>query len=142
MLSLGDVELARLFLRPTCMSAHHSSDADVQSHAEQPQKPPKQQQQSLQLSSAALAAGSVLGLGVAASLNVAAAARGLEQSGAATQAGAGRIRLAAAGMPLRQTDWYPMLSSKQCADELCIRLTLRMEKPHNLKHCGCASHSH
>lgn len=112
------------------MSVHHSSDADA--HAEQPHA---QRQPQAPLSSAALAAGSVLGLGVAASLNVAAAARGVEQS--ALQAG--RIRLAAAGMPLRQTDWYPMLSSKQCGDELSIRLTLRMEKPHNLKHCGCAA---
>ncbi|KAK4472475.1 hypothetical protein MN116_003724 [Schistosoma mekongi] len=36
----------------------------------------------------------------------------------------------------RQPEWHKLQTSKNVPDDLQIQLTLRMEKPNNLKHCG------
>ncbi|CAI2723473.1 unnamed protein product [Schistosoma spindalis] len=36
----------------------------------------------------------------------------------------------------RQPEWYKLQTSKNVPDDLQLQLTLRMEKPNNLKHCG------
>lgn len=39
-------------------------------------------------------------------------------------------------MASRTPEWYKMQTSKNCPDDLRIQLTVRMDKPNNLKYCG------
>lgn len=45
-----------------------------------------------------------------------------------------------AGRPFRHTDCYAMHTTKHCPDQLHIKISLRMEKPSNLKYCGYVFH--
>ncbi|VDM26797.1 unnamed protein product [Hydatigera taeniaeformis] len=36
----------------------------------------------------------------------------------------------------RAPEWYKMQTSRNCPDDLRIQLTIRMDKPSNLKYCG------
>ncbi|VDD79190.1 unnamed protein product, partial [Mesocestoides corti] len=48
----------------------------------------------------------------------------------------GRVVLNPTCMGSRVPEWYKMQTSRNCPDSLEIQLTIRMDKPNNLKYCG------
>ncbi|KAH9285059.1 Calcium-dependent secretion activator 1 [Echinococcus granulosus] len=48
----------------------------------------------------------------------------------------GRVVLNPTCKGSRAPEWYKMQTSRNCSDDLRIQLTIRMDKPNNLKYCG------
>ncbi|ELU11902.1 hypothetical protein CAPTEDRAFT_221270 [Capitella teleta] len=48
----------------------------------------------------------------------------------------GRVLLHPTATSPRGPEWYKMQTSKNCIDTLSIKITVRMDRPQNMKHCG------
>ncbi|KAK3102520.1 hypothetical protein FSP39_011931 [Pinctada imbricata] len=48
----------------------------------------------------------------------------------------GKVVIPVTANSSRQPEWYRMMTSKNCNDDLKIKIAVRMDKPQNMKHCG------
>ncbi|XP_078339527.1 calcium-dependent secretion activator 1-like isoform X6 [Crassostrea virginica] len=48
----------------------------------------------------------------------------------------GKVVIPVTASSSRQPEWYRMHTTKNCQDDLKIKIAVRMDKPQNMKHCG------
>ncbi|WAR27081.1 CAPS1-like protein [Mya arenaria] len=49
----------------------------------------------------------------------------------------GKVVLHPTGNSSRLAEWHKMKTTKNTSDDLSIKIAVRMDKPQNMKHCGC-----